>query len=397
MKLHRFLNMWVWVSVVGLLALGAAPASAQPRGGPMGGPMGGMGGGDMMVPGISSTDLERYAKFLSLTPEQTEASKALLEGYQSEFERAAKTMREASDAAREEFRETRDVGVWQDLRPKMEAFRAQRDRLEQSLMGDVKTLLSPEQGERWPRIERMRRRDGTLRRGFMSGESVDVARLVEEAKVSPEALAALEPVIEQYEAELDKALQERNQIYEDAMNQGMGLWRQGDMQGMQALLEKGREAAIKVRDINRRYARQAQGLLPEDAKPAFDAAFRERSFPRVYRQSYAARALDLAKAFEDLTPEQRTGLDDLRQSHARDAAVANQKWAAAIEENERSQTIADMMGMGGGNDGVRSARTARRDLDERALEKLRQLLTPEQVKRLPDRRGRDEEEGGGPR
>jgi hypothetical protein len=135
-------------------------------------------------------------------------------------------------------------------------------------------------------------------------------------------------------------------------------------------------------------------MLPEGEQAKFEATFRERSFPRVYRPAYAARAMDIADGFEDLTAEQKARVAEVRATFEREAASINKKWAEAVEESEKTMTVRDLMGMGGGNDGVREARTQRRTVEDRALEQLKAVLTPEQVKRLPDRRGRDEEEGG---
>lgn len=383
--LRRALCLLVALVAVSLVLV--APAEAQPM------RMGGMGGGDMFEPPVSSRDVERYVKFLSLAEDQGEAAKALLEGYQVEFERQAKVMREASDAAREEFRETRDPSVWQDLMPKFEEFRKTREKSAQGFMNDMKALLTEEQAAKWPRVERMRRRDATMRRGFVSGESVDVIRLLDEFKASDEQKAAMQPVLEQYEAELDKALVERNELYDAAMNQGMGMWRQGDFAGMDEMLKKGREAAMRVRDINRKYARQLQGMLPEEEQSRFDSVFRERSFPRVYRPTYASRAMEIVGGFEDLTEDQKSRVGELRATFEREVGTINKRWAEAVEESEQNMSVRDLMGMGGGNEQVREARNQRRTLEERTLEQLKSVLTAEQIKKLPDRRGREDEEG----
>lgn len=351
--------------------------------------------GAMFEPGISTRDLERYGRFLNLTPEQFEAAAALLEGYQSEFDAAARKMREATDAAREEFRDTRDFTVWDDIRPKMEAFQARRKELEAAFLRDIKDIVTEEQAAKWPTLERMRRRDLSLRRGFISGEGMDVIAMTEELKLSAEALEALKPALQQYEIEMDRALIERNELYEQGFAQGMTLFRQGDMAAIGEIFNKAREAAVKVRDINRRFARQVEGLLPESSRGEFAAEFREKSFPSVYRESYAARAMEIAEAFEDATPEQKQGIASLRSAYEREAATLNDRWAKAIEENEMTVTPMQMMG-GGGSPAIRDARTARRNLDDRTVEKLKGLLTEGQVSRLPDQRGRDNEDADRP-
>lgn len=374
--------------VLAIASLTAPRASAQP------GMMGGFGGGQMFEPGVSTRDLDRYAEFLAMNGEQKEAAGALLEGYQAEFDRAAKSMREATEAAREEFRDTRDFTVWEDLRPKMEEFQAKRKEMENALLKDVKELMTDEQASKWPQLERLRRRETTLRRGFMSGETVDVVRLAEDSKWPAEVKEQVSVVLAQYEVDLDRVLIERNEQFEAGMGQGMALFRQGDMAGVNELFNKAREAAIKVRDVNRRYARLVEGMLAEDARAKFAREFKERSFPRVYRESHALRSIDAAAAFDDVTAEQKAAIAEMRAAYVREADAVNEKWAKAIEENELTITPMELMG-GGGGPALREGRTARREAEQKALEKLKGILTEEQVKRLPERREREEGDGPG--
>jgi hypothetical protein len=346
----------------------------------------------MFEPGVSTRDLEKYAEFLSMSVEQKEAAGALLEGYQSEFEVAAKAMRDVTDAAREEFRDTRDFTVWDEVRPRVEAFQARRKEMEGTLLRDVKDLMTEEQAAKWPQLERMRRRDTTLRLGFLSGETVDVIGLVEDAELPAEVMERVRPMLSQYELELDRVLIERNEQFEAGMGQGMALFRQGDMAGVNELFNRAREAAVKVRDVNRRYARLVEGMVPDEARAKFQKEFKERSFPRVYRESFALRSIDAAAGFDDASAEQKGAIAELRGAYEREASAVNEKWSKAIEENEMTITPMEMMG-GGGGPALREGRTARRELDQKTVEKLKGTLTEEQVKRLPERREREEEDG----
>lgn len=359
------------------------------RGGPGGGP-GGDGEGRMFEPGVTTRDLERYAKFLDLTLDQVEAAKSLLEGYQIEIDKVAKEARDKVEQVREEFRESRDPSVWQNMGTAMMALHERRQKLDKGLLEDVKLTLTEDQQMRWPVVERMRRREATLGRGILTGETLDVVKLVEDSKIDAAREAELAPIIERYQEELDRVLVERNEIYEDGMSRGMTMFRSGDMTSMQEIWTKAREAGAKVRDVNRRFARQVEGLLSEEEKQAFAKRVRERSFPEVFRQPYPERAADLAKGFEDLTAEQREQLENVVASYARQAATLNDRWVKAIEETEMTVSIADLMarGMRGGDDPISQARSARRELDRKGAERVKAVLTPEQASRLPDERGR---------
>jgi len=370
------------------------------RMGGMGG-MGGMGMGGMQQafePPVNSRDLDKYALILSLDKEQTEALTALLEANQQEFNDAAKTAREQIENLREEAREARDPEAWRAMGTQMETFRKARQKMEDSFFADFKAVLTEEQAQKFPRIERQRRREQTIGRGLMSGERVDLIRSVEDLKLTPDQVAALQPTIDLYEADLDRELITRNAVYEESQTKIREMFEAGNMDDMQKVLEKGREASKRVRDVNRRYARQLETMIPDDAQAKFTDEIRRESFPTVYRTTQATRAIDAAKAFADLEETQKAALDAIGENYTRELGTLNKQLEAATLEREESLTAQDLMsrgmggGFGGGEDGpVGELRQKRRDLDSTTMDKLRALLTPEQIENLPKR-----EDRGGP-
>ncbi len=390
----RTLTRFVATTAAAVLSLTSlsAPALAQQRVMMGGGPGGGFD------PGVDSKQLDRYSAFLDLSADQKEAAKALLEAYQIEFEQAASEGRKVIENARTEFQETRDATVFEEIGPKMEAYGKKRRELDRNFMGNLKDLLTEEQQQQWPALERLRRRDMSMRGGFLSGEGVDVVRLVDDLKLNAEVMTQVAPILEQYELELDKALQERNSLLEQqGLMRGFN-FRQGMTDEMRERIEKVREQSIRVQESNRRAARQIEGVLPEADKTRFQQEFKERSFPRVYRPSYTTRAIESAARFDDLNADQTKQLDEIRDNYTRDAGPLNERWAAALEQNEKTADPVDAMfggpgGAGGGTSEVRQARDARRTLDNKSLDALKSLLTEDQVTRLPDRR--EEAEGAG--
>ena len=345
---------------------------------------------------ISRRDLERYSQFLGLDPDQREAAELLLEGYRAEFDGLAQESREAMEGVREEFRQTRDPAVWRDIGPKMMAFAASRDRLEADLLVDIRELLTEAQAERWPRVEMMRRRDATLRRGLLSGESVDLVRVFEDLKAEPEVTEAVRPVLDRYEQELDRALIERNRVFQENRQKGAEALQVGDMAAVDGLFAQAREASERVRDINRQFARQVQAALPPELAERLGQEFQRRSFPRVYREGYAERAFEVAAGFEDITDEQRQSMSTVRKSFGRELAAQQARHAGEQEAAEANRTAADFMARGaggrgggpegGGREAFRQARAERLALEDRFLNQLRAILTPEQAGRLPERR-----------
>ncbi len=397
-KLNVALSAAVLVVVAGF----AAPAMAQGGrggggggGGGMMGMMGGWGGGGMDAP-VTKAEMDRYSKMLKFTDDQKEASKALFEGFEAAFKPKADAARKAMEDAREEFRETRDPGVWTGVGEKMAKMREDRTAAEKQLLEDVKSILTPEQTAQWPRVERERRRESVMRSGIMSGERADLMKLVENMKLSDEAQKAVQPVLDTYEADIDPVLVKRAEVTEKFTSQGNKLREAfmggGDMSEVNKMFEEGRVAAMKVRDTNRRYAKQIEGVLSGEDQGKFISEFRKESYPQIYRTArYGTKVLDAAAAFE-LDTTAKTSLAAIKDDYNQRTNTMNEQAEKAQDTQEESMTIQTMMGMRD-NEDMRKVRDARRELETKTIEQVKALLTPEQVAKLPER-GADNGPGG---
>lgn len=404
------------VALALVLAVGGSAALAQPGGGGGRGPGGGggMGGMGMMMGGLggmggrmgapfSANDVDKFAPILNLTDEQKEAAKTLLVGHLSAYQEQADAFRKEMDRVREEFRETRDPSVWGGLREAGTKLAEARKAMETAYVADLKSILNDDQIAAWPKVEMMRRREQTINMGLMAGERVDVIRIVDQLKPEPTVMDELRPILEAYAADVDRALQKRNELFERGMQQGMEMFQNGDTAGIQKMFEEAREASTAVRDTNRRYARQVEGALPPELAAKFAAEFKRESFPQVYRDRYPNQALKAAAAFDDLDDAQKASIASLMESYQRDSATLNEKGEKATEAQEAAFNPAQMMqrGQGGGpggfgeNPAMQEYRTARRELDNRTVEALKAILNDQQRARLPEQPGGGGD--GGPR
>lgn len=390
-----------------VLAGGAGHALAQPggRGGAgMGGGMGGMmGRGGDMLPAYTGRQVNQYATLLNLDKEQKDVVMALLEGYSQQATLASREMRQQTERIREEFRDTQDPSVWGRMRDVATKFRDTRRQLDSGFMGDFQAILTEEQAKKWPSVERAARRDQTMRWGRLSGERVDLIAMIERENFDAASKQQVAGVLADYEQDLDRELQRRNDVYEKAMQTMMNMGRGMDMQAMQDAVEEGRRAGVRVRDLNRRYARQISDILPEGERERFNAQFQQESFPDVYRETAAFRALSASKNFADLTTSQKEEIERMTSLYQRENASLSAKLAAAVEEAENRFNLAEMFARGGrpdANNPQNDLRRQRRELDRRTTDALRGLLTEEQRQRLPSARDEDEgqpwrERGGG--
>lgn len=353
-------------------------------------------------PPISTKEFERFAGVLELDASQMEIARALFESMLADFEQIRADEAEHSEMLQQEFEETGDPAVFEDMMPVHERARKKTKELEARFMEDLRLVITDDQASNWDRLERMRRRDRAFAgRMGVAGASVDLLGIIDELELPEATRGEMAPVLERYEIDLDRALVERTRLSEEQEKQFREQNRPGeggamafDVEAFQASAAAMREAETKLRDVNQRFAAQLGGMMDEPARAEFDKMVREASFPNVYRRSYAGRAFDRALGFDDLTDEQRAQLEAFREQYERELVGVNDRWASAVEESGGGGS---QMILGGGNmviqmggestdDAVRQARKAREDLDSRFYDRVAQLMTPEQAERLPRKR-----------
>jgi hypothetical protein len=365
------------------IAIAPTTARAQFGGGMFGDP-------DMMSP-LTTRSVNRYADLLKLDAQQREILRTLFDGYSSQNRDLGKRMQEEMTKLQKQMQETGDYSNIKEMQTIGRKFAEESKTNETTFFGDLKALLTPEQTERFPRIEAARRRDTNLRMGFIAGQAVDLYEVAERAKVTE--VPAVADFLATYETDMDRRLQEfeRFQREQEQASEKMDPMAP-DMERIQKVMKEMFEHSAKIRDINRTFARQIEQALPEDAAARFKESFNARAYPRIYRESYTHKALGASAKFADLTEDQKSQVQALRDAYARDAAAANAKWAAAVdarEEKRGDNFMQDMMamGMGGGaeKNPVTDAKSARKELDERTESRLLEILNDDQESRLPKR------------
>ena len=138
-------------------------------------------------------------------------------------------------------------------------------------------------------------------------------------------------------------------------------------------------------------------MLPDPSKTKFDTEFERESYPMAFRDTRISRQLTAVAGFADLSGEQKTSIAQLTESFTKESEVLTRQLIEATDKMESTVTADQLMNMfrPGGNDDspVGQVNRKRRDLNQATQDKLQAILTPEQVKRLPqdDRGGR-----GGP-
>lgn len=334
---------------------------------------------------------------LGLDKDQQEVAKDLYVGYRSAMKTAMREMEAKGKALMEKARES---GDWDAIRKGQMALAkemfANVVKLEDRFNEDLKAVLSEEQAARFPAYERARRRENARLIQLMAGEAADAIDILRSLKIDTASNEELKNLLNEYEMSFDRIVADRLTALKAFVNK-MTSGDAGEMGMMELVtneLPKIYEKAKSGRELNKQTARRVVELLPEADKKRFQDEVNRRSHPRIYRTTSAGKKLEAAKKFEDLTESQKGTLESLVASYARDTDAANRTWADAIEQAQDEF---------GGNPAKRfqgdesaaakkanEAHDRRREVEKQTLERLEQLLTKEQVERLPAARPEDE-------
>jgi hypothetical protein len=396
---------------------GNAPREGERRGGGRqgGGMMRGLMGGQWaQPPALREADLRGAMQdVLADTPlsdEQQQAVAALVRAYDERVGANEQKVRDARRAAMEKFRESRDSSVWEQVRTQQQAGAAEQRAMEATLLSDVRTVLTPEQGQSWDAIEAGVMRSRSLRRGLLSGERVSLRGVLREVAQANGAgteagvmTQELKDTLAAYEAQLDGVLRARDAL----LNESAALTdavRSGDIAEATKQLEQREAAARAVAQVNDRFAGSVRALLAEGTREAFDAQLTRSRYPEAYRKSGIQEALDGALDLHDLTDDQRTQLAGIVERFDARYAGFRAKAIAARADAEANMKVSDVVarftGGGGGNDRWSAAEAVfeeRRGIDRELRAELAAVLNEEQAKIVlpaPGERGGGGEGGG---
>ncbi len=387
------------IIAAGVLAASAGEARAQRAERVMVTMSEGVGGG---VGAVQRRSIERYAELLGFSTDQRDSALAIHEGYMAAYKEVQKARGQAIEEINRSAQDSGDHSVFVEKFPAIgKEFGEKTRKLEKTLFDDLRMLCSDATQEaNWVRVERMRRRETELRPGGIAGEGLDLIEIVRNLKLPADAFAAVSPSLDEYETDMDGQIKARQQL-----RSGAPVFKPGEPTDMEALrksMADARDAGLRIKGVNERFARRIEAVLPETYQAAFRRAVREATFPQVYRKSPIVRDIDKALTLTDLTGEQRAALTELKAAYERDSRPVNDAWAAAIADADKTGAGAGMIAGPGGAQMVmrtqdepeplREARKARRELDEKAREKIRTTLSDAQQAAIKPKPGEGEAE-----
>lgn len=220
---------------------------------------------------------------------------------------------------------------------RLEQWRMEKKKVRERFVSDVKAILRTEQVERWPALDRTLLRQHTLGRARLQGEGVDLVLLARQVGPNQQPIAA---ALEDYELSFDAALRARNELMENSERELFRAVQQGDRARLQTIIDRITQTRVAVRNINDDAAAAIAAALPADGERNgewFIAAYRQRAYPLVFRDTQVMRLLKAASEVGDLTPEQIQAIASLRKEYQAELVPVNEQVLAAVRQGEPGQ------------------------------------------------------------
>ena len=277
------------------------------------------------------------------------------------------------------------------VQPILDRWMAERAAIRTAFTSDVRAVLTAEQQARWPALERRLRRDKTLPRGRLSGESVNLFQLLNELSLTPETRAGLEGELSSYELQMDVALKNRNERLESTSAEWFKVMQQKDVDRALALAQEQVKLRVAVRSVNDQAVLAIADKLPSELAGEFTDSARMRGYPRVYRLTQTQRLLAAAQELPGVSNEVALAAKELETQYLAELKPLNDRLLAALRVSDPDELKVRLVRIAiGGQEDANPHEKALEDLMDKRTElgkafeaKLEALLTPEQLEVLP--------------
>jgi hypothetical protein len=358
---------------------------------------------DAFMPDFLARDVRLFVDSLGLEDWQRPVIETLVMDYQTSFDAGVNEVKNEMQKVKERMGDgppNPDTIMKLILAP-IEKWTGQKKLLREQFLDNVKSQLSEQQMERWPKFERAIRREKVLSTGDIQGESVDLLNVVRSLELTPTTLVGLDPTLEEYEIRLDEALAARSNKMESQKQRLTDAMTSGDHEGGLQAQEAIMAARVVVRDVQDNARSTLKDailqLTSEEKANEFEQTALEKAYPKVYRNDPILPLFDSARATEGITPEQTEALNALEIQYKVEIADMNGRLRDAYrndEPREPRRRVELMMArqeggevsrtLRGDSENVASARKAREELYDRYRQAIMDILNEEQKKQMPN-------------
>lgn len=291
---------------------------------------------------FSRTEISILARLLNLGEPEREALNSLYDGYVGALASRSDAIGDDLQDRIERSQAIGDPGIAQPSAEETKQWEAEAERLKQTFLDDLKSMMTREQVDRWPLAEREMRRFKRIGAGRMYGESIDLVRVIEES--FPEAWAKPEvtEVLNNYAVQMDGALKRRDAASTPEIREEFEKLAVSDKPAAESLYRSSVAARTAVRDLNTRTTEQLAGLMGEEAGMKLRRLVFDKSFPSLVRPSRSENFIRAVAALDTLSSEQATDVKQIVAQYDQRRWVLLNEMATVQRERQASRLPAQL-------------------------------------------------------
>lgn len=347
---------------------------------------------EAMQPDYYKRDVVLVSQGLKLDEAQRVILNTLYEDYQTAFDEGVARMKQRFDDMREELQVGDKARILKLVFAPFREWAGEKQQLGAQFLANVEVVLTEDQLQQWPAVQRRLYRERNLHKGRLSGESLNLLDVVRDMKLDPRITAQLQPVLDAYEISLDRALHMRDDPISGSNNPMLQSLEDQDPEKGQAALQKHLERQIEVRNVNDEYIERVAMALPEQLATEFRLAALDRAYPRIYRETPVQRMFKVARELQGLDAAVLESVIALESQFLAELAAINQTMLDALRKHEPADALeraADFAKRIAGQqiepkpDPMREKFAKREELFRTYATRLHDLLTEDQFALLP--------------
>lgn len=367
---------------------------------------------DQMMEWFMSLSIDRksadmYLDLMGFDDDQADIARMMYRDYLGEYRSAAEIVKNLYENLEYDYNDEEKMAqTMRDISKVMGRFMERAVKLGERYVSDLEALAFDERQQAGhQRVVRARQRE--LAAGLMAASYEDgpidllllsqkldqpVPLVVDDAQADPVAQALLE-----YENEIAGAAGRLVDLSLAGMRQQLEAMENDNEEAAWEQYAKHQEETQRIagemQAITERYSRRIANALGEARGREWDKAYKAELYPQVYAGGKFEDTHEAIMAFESLTADQRDAIAAVREHYEREAVPANARWVAAIDAQAKVSEGWDYSADGdyeaywqkyqAAEEESQAAAKARRDLDDRFADRLKELLTAEQREQLP--------------
>lgn len=285
-------------------------------------------------PEVSARDLRVFVRVFGLSEDERAALESLHTGYVEALEVRSREIRRIVNDMLEEAEVIQDRRLIESsaVQEKIAAWDREAERMKSQFLEDLRSVLTREQESKWPILERELRRLREIGNGRMSGESVDLSRLVDTVVPAAWEHPEVADLMEQYAVGMDRLLLARDAATTKRTDEFEEAIKGGDASRAERIWKDAQASRIAIRDWNARFVREIGARLDAEDAAKLDRAYFEGAHARLCEPTRGETYIRAAANLDSLSDAQRGEIAGILEGYERARLALLRRIAVAEQE-----------------------------------------------------------------